>query len=221
MVPLASKRVLKKCGYKLVESFMMNNKLTGDKIRRVLQSAEFINEKFYKQVEEFFGEKFLRHQSDEVLKSIFEFRHGYQIPSDDNLMSETEKKNAFEVFKSVISCMSNLQTFIDHINFYKSNVANNVAINAQPSISFTIFNNPSLVREDDYDYDSARSARPSGLGKVPKESINPNVPPHLKDPIMKPSNGMMKTQSSEYGLDDEDFWKWVEEEESENKEQLD
>jgi hypothetical protein len=38
---------------------------------------------------------------------------------------------------------------------------------------------------------------------------------------MKPSNGMMKTQSSEYGLDDEDFWKWVEEEESENKEQLD
>ena len=118
MVPLASKRVLKKCGYKLVESFMMNNKLTGDKIRRVLQKAEFINEKFYKQVEGFFGEKFLRHQSDEVLKSIFEFKHGYQIPSDDNLMSETEKKNAFEVFKSVISCMSNLQTFIDHINFY-------------------------------------------------------------------------------------------------------
>lgn len=77
--------------------------------------------------------------------------------------------------------------------------------------------------EDEYedDYDSARTARPSGLGKVPKESINPNVPPHLKDPIMKPSNGMMKTQSSEYGLDDEDFWKWVEEEESENKEQLD
>jgi hypothetical protein len=118
MVPLASKRVLKKCGYKLVESFMMNNKLTGDKIRRVLQKAEFINEKFYKQVEGFFGEKFLRHQSDEVLKSIFEFRHGYQIPSDDNLMSDTEKKNAFEVFKSVINRVSTLQTFIDHINFY-------------------------------------------------------------------------------------------------------
>jgi hypothetical protein len=118
-IPLASKRVLKKCGYKLVESFMMNNKLTGDKIRRVLQSAEFINEKFYKQVEEFFGEKFLRHQSDEVLKSIFEFRHGYQIPNDDNLMSDVEKKNAFEVFKLVIGHSGTLQTFIDHINFYR------------------------------------------------------------------------------------------------------
>jgi hypothetical protein len=119
MIPLASKRVLKKCGYKLVESFMMNNKLNGDKIRRVLQNVEFINEKFYKQVEGFFGEKFLRHQSDEVLKSIFEFRHGYQIPSDDNLMSDTEKRNAFDVFRSVISHTGTLQTFIDHINFYR------------------------------------------------------------------------------------------------------
>jgi hypothetical protein len=34
-------------------------------------------------------------------------------------MSETEKKNAFEVFKLVISHTGTLQTFIDHINFYR------------------------------------------------------------------------------------------------------
>jgi len=118
MVPLASKRVLKKCGYKLVESFMMNNKLSGDKVRRVLQKVNFINDKFYKQVEGLFGEKFLRHQSDETLKSIFEFKHGYQLPSDNNLMTEVEKKNAFEVFKSSTENINRLQTFIDHVNFY-------------------------------------------------------------------------------------------------------
>ena len=118
MVPLASKRVLKKCGNKLVESYMLNNNLSGDKIRRVLQKTEFINSRFYKEVEKFFGEKFLRHQSDEVLKLIFEFKHGYILPSDENLMSETEKKNAFEVFKLVLGHTGQLQTFIDHINFY-------------------------------------------------------------------------------------------------------
>jgi hypothetical protein len=118
VVPLASKRVLKKCGYKLVESYMMNNNFTGDKVRKVLQKVEFINDKFYKETEKFFGEKFLRHQNEDVLKSIFEFKHGYQIPSDEGLMSETEKKNAFEVFKLVIGHTGNLQSFIDHINFY-------------------------------------------------------------------------------------------------------
>jgi len=96
----------------------MNNKLSGDKVRRVLQKVNFINDKFYKQVEGLFGEKFLRHQSDETLKSIFEFKHGYQLPSDNNLMTEVEKKNAFEVFKSSTENINRLQTFIDHVNFY-------------------------------------------------------------------------------------------------------
>ena len=59
-IPLPNKRLLKKCGYKLVESFMIKNDFVGDKIRRVLQKCSFINTSFYKDVQKFFGEKFLR-----------------------------------------------------------------------------------------------------------------------------------------------------------------
>jgi hypothetical protein len=118
-IPLPTKRVLKKTNNKLVDSFMLNKGLNGDKIKRVLHSSkEFINEEFYKQAENLFGEKFLRHQSEEDLRSIFEFKSGYQIPGDITTFSDVEKKNAFLIFKKSVKDYSGLQTFIDHINFY-------------------------------------------------------------------------------------------------------
>lgn len=117
-LPLPNKRVLKKCGNKLVESFMFNNKLVGDKIRKVLQSVEYINVNFYNNVEKFFGTKFLRHQSESTLKLIFEYKSGFNIPTDNGLMSEIERKNAFDVFKNCITDSVNMNSFIDHINFY-------------------------------------------------------------------------------------------------------
>ena len=53
---------------------------------------------------------------------------------------------------------------------------------------------------------------------VPEESINPNIPPPLKTPIRKSQGGMVKNEESEFGLDDEDFWKWVKEEEEKTDE---
>lgn len=118
--PLPNKRLLKKCDNRLVESFMVSKNLRGDKIRKILHNIDgIINDYFYQEVEKFFGEKFLRHQSEEVIESIFKFKHGYQIPGDINTLSDFEKKNAFEVFKENIKKgYSSLQTFIDHINFY-------------------------------------------------------------------------------------------------------
>jgi hypothetical protein len=118
-IPLPTKRILKKTDNKLVDSFMLNKGLNGDKIKRVLHSTkEFINEEFYKQAENLFGEKFLRHQREEDLRSIFEFKSGYQIPGDITTFSDVEKKNAFLIFKKSVKDYSGLQTFIDHINFY-------------------------------------------------------------------------------------------------------
>jgi len=118
-IPLPTKRILKKTDNKLVDSFMLNKGLNGDKIKRVLHSTkEFINEEFYKQAENLFGEKFLRHQREEDLRNIFEFKSGYQIPGDITTFSDVEKKNAFLIFKKSVKDYSGLQTFIDHINFY-------------------------------------------------------------------------------------------------------
>ena len=52
------------------------------------------------------------------MRSIFEFKSGYQIPGDITTFSNTEKKNAFLIFKKSVKDYSGLQTFIDHINFY-------------------------------------------------------------------------------------------------------
>lgn len=118
-IPLPTKRILKKTDNKLVDSFMLNKGLKGDKIKRVLHlTKEFINEQFYKQAENLFGEKFLKHQSEEDLKNIFEFKSGYQLPGDITTFSNVEKKNVFSIFKKSVKDYSGLQTFIDHINFY-------------------------------------------------------------------------------------------------------
>jgi len=53
---------------------------------------------------------------------------------------------------------------------------------------------------------------------VPEESINPNIPPHLTAPVRASHGGMVKNEESEFGLDDEDFWKWVKEEEEKSEE---
>jgi len=117
-IPLPSKRVLKKTGGKLLDSYMLNKGFNGDKLRKVLHEVSFINDQFYKQVENFFGEKFLKHQSTESLKNIFEFKSGYQMPGDIETLTDLEKKNAFKVFEGMIKSTQNIQTFIDHVNFY-------------------------------------------------------------------------------------------------------
>lgn len=117
-IPLPSKRILKKTGGKLLDSYMVNKGFSGDKIKKVLHEVNFINDQFYKQVENFFGEKFLKHQSVDALKNIFQFKSGYQMPGDIETLSEIEKKNAFKVFESMIKSTESIQTFIDHVNFY-------------------------------------------------------------------------------------------------------
>jgi len=125
--PLPNKRFLKKSKYKLVDTFMMVNKLTGDKIRKILHTSNFINMNFYKQTENFFGEKYLKNQDENIIKNIFETKNGYTIPTIDEI-SPKEKNNSFSVFKEIIGYNKEkelknqnhhlMYSFIDHINLY-------------------------------------------------------------------------------------------------------
>lgn len=117
-VPLPSKRILKKNGNKLLDSYMFNKGFKGDKIKKALHEVKLINDFFYKEVEKFFGEKFLKHQNINSIIKIFEFKSGYQIPGDIETLSDNEKKNAFKILELMLSNTNNIQTFIDHINFY-------------------------------------------------------------------------------------------------------
>lgn len=119
-VPLPSKRLLKKFGNKFVDCYMFNNKMSGDKIRKVLHESENINDYFYKQVVNFFGDKFIKHQPYESLKLIMNYKNGYGEFGDSNTFTENDKKNAFNVFIKVIESENDnsLRTFFDHVNFY-------------------------------------------------------------------------------------------------------
>ena len=50
--------------------------------------------------------------------------------------------------------------------------------------------------------------RPTGPSEYLEES--PNLPPHLKHEIVKTGSNMVKTEDAEYGMSDEEFWRFVE-----------
>lgn len=60
-------------------------------------------------------------------------------------------------------------------------------------------------------YSSSEDEEEEDLFK--KNLSNENVPSHLKEKIEKPVDGMVRSENAEFGLEEEDFWKWVEAEE--------
>lgn len=74
-------------------------------------------------------------------------------------------------------------------------------------------------KDDDEDEEDAEEFFEKFDKKTPKKKddfidtpkhTNPDVPAYLKDEIVKPPSGMIKTETQEVGMSDEDFWKWVE-----------
>jgi len=63
--------------------------------------------------------------------------------------------------------------------------------------------------------DKDKIAKPKKDTIKKPEIINESVPDILKNPIPESRNMVKKTDVNEYGLSDEDFWKWVEQEEKE------
>lgn len=118
IIPIPSKRILKKSEYKLVDAVMLQNGLKGDKLRKILHETKSINLDFYKKTEKFFGEKFLRHSDEETLKKIISYKNGYLFPDFFERFSKKEKQNVFEIFKSSLSGEIHYMSFLDHLNFY-------------------------------------------------------------------------------------------------------
>lgn len=117
-VPMPNKRILKKCDNKFIEAFMRVNNMRGDKIKKILHTSEVINEHFYKNVIKMFGEDFVKEQSYEDLKSIFNYSSGYAVHNIVLQMSKNEKKRAFSTLIDIVRNNNSYNTFIDHINFY-------------------------------------------------------------------------------------------------------
>lgn len=58
-----------------------------------------------------------------------------------------------------------------------------------------------------------------GEMKQKTSDVNPNVPPHLKQKLYKPTGGLLRSEKAEYGLEDQEFWKMIEEDEKASEEE--
>ena len=118
--PKPSKRIIKKCNNKFIDAFMYVNKLRGDKIKKILHTSEVINEYFYKNVLCLFGEDFIKEQSYDDLKSIFNYSSGYSAQNIKLEISKSEKKRAFSTLVDMVRNNNSFNTYIDHVSFYIS-----------------------------------------------------------------------------------------------------
>ena len=123
--PAPTKKFLKKNGYKFIDTFMMMNKLNGDKVKRALHKISSpCDPQALKVAYEIFGNKFILSHDDELIVKILEsgLSHiRYNVTDDDLALLQRrpkDKHNAFEIYKLCLSGDINNSTFTDHLRFY-------------------------------------------------------------------------------------------------------
>jgi hypothetical protein len=150
LFPLPNKKILKKCKNKLVDSIMMVHKLKGDKIKKVLHISNYINIEFYKKVESFFGEDFIRHVKDNEIHTVINFKGGYSLPNLEYELSKAEVKNIFDIFITTLNGVNNYHNFIDHVRFY--NLIKKYENIKWKSFNISTFNKEHSEWTDKYDH---------------------------------------------------------------------
>jgi hypothetical protein len=115
--PQPKKTDYKKVGFKYVDAFMLINKMSGDKLKRVLHTLNKINFSSYHFMLKFFGPEFLLSKPDSDLKLILESETYFGDWYTDVEFTKSELKNSYVIFME--ACLGNIDysTIIDHINF--------------------------------------------------------------------------------------------------------
>lgn len=123
--PAPIKKFLKKNGNKFIDTFMMMNKLNGDKVKRALHKISSpCDPQALKVAYEIFGNKFILSHDDELIVKILEsgLSHiRYNVTDEDLALLQRrpkDKHNAFEIYKLCLSGDINNSTFTDHLRFY-------------------------------------------------------------------------------------------------------
>lgn len=106
-----------KNNFKLIDTVMFKYGLSGKKIKRILHKVNLFRTDTYLWALQFFGERFINSQHDDTLIKMFEKSLSLSISPVEFTM--TERRNAFEIFKLVLSDSIDINVFKDHIKFYR------------------------------------------------------------------------------------------------------
>lgn len=119
IVPLISKRELKKSKFKMVDAVMKRFELKGDKMKKVLHQIGKLNMSSLRWTLNFFGSDFIHQKDEKFLLKLFETQIYFQSDMDICDFTKQEKNNCFEIFNLLIEHKIEQYTFLDHIYFYQ------------------------------------------------------------------------------------------------------
>jgi hypothetical protein len=121
MYPQPMAKDYKNNGTKYLDSIMVLNGLTGDKIKRILHTLKNFNPKLFKSAVNFFGKDYMLGQSDKTLIDIFESTCDNEFYVNFSIInSKKERNNIFEIFKLVAKGEIDVHTYIDHFRFIRN-----------------------------------------------------------------------------------------------------
>lgn len=120
--PQPKSKDFKKYGDRYLTSIMELNKLSGDKIKRVLHKVKKFNPELFRKAVSFFGNDYILGKKDEELQLIFESDCNpyYTNLNFQNIHSKKERNCIFEIFKLMCTGEIDVNTFSDHFIFYNS-----------------------------------------------------------------------------------------------------
>ena len=114
------KKILKKNDNKLVEAYMVKEKLSGKKLKKALHNCETLNINLYKHAREVFGDDWLNQDCDIISSLLNCTLHAQHVPSEfKTVISPEELKRVYNIFKRVFIYEDlDSYTFYDHIRMY-------------------------------------------------------------------------------------------------------
>lgn len=115
------RKVLKKNGNRLVDAFMVKEKLSGKKLKKSLHNCRGLNLALYKNARDMFGDDWLN-QDEEVITNLLDSIHHPigNIPVEfKSLISNDELRRVYSTFKRAhIDGTLDTWTFRDHVRMY-------------------------------------------------------------------------------------------------------
>jgi len=114
------RKILKKNDNKLVDAFMVSEKLSGKKLKRALHLCSGLNINLYQSAKNLFGEDWLN-QDDDVIMGLLNSTNNPSYVNNVfvSLLSTEELRRVYDLFKQVfINGTLDSYTFYDHVRMY-------------------------------------------------------------------------------------------------------
>jgi hypothetical protein len=116
------RKTLKKNGKRLVDAFMIENGMTGKRLKLALHNCTNLNKAVYLNARKLFGDDWINQDSNFILNALNYEHDTFNVPIPAeflNVISKDELRRVFRLYKKVyFDGALEVNTFFDHIRMY-------------------------------------------------------------------------------------------------------